>query len=153
MNKPLAAVFTPRKKGKIVNMKIQTSRKAGFTLVEIMIVVAIIGLLAAIAIPNFIKARATSQGNACNNNLRQVDGAVQQFALENNKSATDTASAAEIAPYLGRGTAGATLNIAGGQVAGEINCPASGTYSLGATVSDKPACSLADAATKLHMIN
>jgi prepilin-type N-terminal cleavage/methylation domain-containing protein len=54
-------------------MKKNTAKKHGFTLVEIMIVVAIIGLLAAIAIPNFVKARTTSQQNACINNLRLID--------------------------------------------------------------------------------
>ena len=53
-------------------MKRTTAKNQGFTLVEIMIVVAIIGLLAAIAIPNFVKARTTSQQNACINNLRLV---------------------------------------------------------------------------------
>jgi len=57
----------------------------GFTLVEIMIVIAIIGLLCAIAIPNYVKSRANSQANACINNLRQIDGAMQQFAIENKK--------------------------------------------------------------------
>ena len=92
-------------------MNIKTSNKAGFTLVEIMIVVAIIGLLAAIAIPNFVRARQTSQTNACLNNLRQIDGAKQQFALENGKVASYVVTTADVTPYLGRGSAGSIANV------------------------------------------
>ena len=81
-------------------MKIQTHRKSGFTLVEIMIVVAIIGLLAAIAIPNFVRARTTSQQNACINNMRQINGAIAQWAIENKKAASATVSSSDVTPYL-----------------------------------------------------
>jgi prepilin-type N-terminal cleavage/methylation domain-containing protein len=107
-------------------MKIHTSRKAGFTLVEIMIVVAIIGLLAAIAIPNFVRARTTAQKNACIQNLRQIDGAKQQWALETKQSADATAASGDVDDYM-KGNQFPT-------------CPSGGAYTVGA-VSVNPSCS------------
>ena len=73
-------------------------RRKGFTLVEIMIVVAIIGLLAAIAIPNFVKARQTAEKQACIANLKQIQGAVQVWALDNNKAGTDAPATSDLTP-------------------------------------------------------
>ena len=88
------------------HIKNSVNRKAGFTLLEIMVVVMIIGLLAALCIPNFVRARTTSQTNACINNLRQIDGAKQQWALENKVATNATPGDTDIQPYMGRGQGG-----------------------------------------------
>src|SRR5215831_19442973 len=106
-------------------------RKAGFTLIEIMIVVSIIGTLAAIVIPNFIKSRAISQADTCINNLRQIESASNQWALENNKSNTDPINYPnDLAPYI--------KLTSSGKIPG---CPAGGTY-VCSTAGSPPTCSL-----------
>jgi type II secretory pathway pseudopilin PulG len=102
-----------------------------------MIVVAIIGLLAGIAIPNFIKARETARKNACINNLRLIDGAIQQWALEENKNSTDPVAVSALTIYLGRGGTGA-IDTVGGAKTGTF-CPSGGKYTVG-NVGAKPTC-------------
>lgn len=85
-------------------MKINNQFKQAFTLVEIMIVVAIIGLLAAIAIPNFVRARQTSQTNVCISNLRVIESAKNQWALETGHSNGDPVTSATLQPYIGHAT-------------------------------------------------
>lgn len=104
--------------------------RAGFTLVEIMIVVAIIGLLAAVAVPNLLKARKGAQKQACINNLKTIEGAKNIWALEMKKGDTDVPSDADL---FGPDRTIST----------KPKCPSSGTYNLGA-VNERPSCSIAD---------
>ena len=104
----------------------------GFTLVELMIVGGISGLLAAIAIPCFVRARTQSQTQACINNLRQIDDADQEWALDNRKEATASVAFTDIQSYL----------------KGAVICPSAGSdatfadsYTL-TTVSNKPVCNV-----------
>src|SRR5580700_2878247 len=83
--------------------KIQT-RRGGFTLVEIMIVVAIIALLAAIAVPNFLRARKRSQATRCLEDLRIIDSAQDQYAIENNKTTGNSIVWTDIQSYLKNGS-------------------------------------------------
>ena len=93
----------------------QPSKQSGFTLVEIMIVVAIIGLLATMAIPNFIRARKNTNRNTCINNLRIIADAAQELRLE---KPADPVDEAHIQPYLGRQLPNGVMP----------TCPIGGTY-------------------------
>jgi prepilin-type N-terminal cleavage/methylation domain-containing protein len=98
----------------------------GFTLIEIMIVIAIIGMLAVVAIPFYAKARKSSQTKACINNLKQIDGAKDRYALEQGLTNGDPINMTDIIPYFMKKTA---------------DCPAGGSYSI-ATVGSDPLCSV-----------
>jgi len=114
-------------------MQIKTSRKSGFTLVEIMIVVAIIGLLAAIAIPNFIKAREKSQTSVCISNLKQIDGAKEQYATEAHLT---TGAAVTV------GTVAAPGNLVPNYIKSAPQCPAGTTFYDGTVgaIGANPTC-------------
>ena len=119
-------------------MKKRTSRQGGFTLVEIMIVVAIIGLLASIAIPNFVKARTSAQTNVCISNMHPIDGAIQLWAAETKQGETAPVTPADVLPYLKNA----------------VVCPSGGktfadSYSL-TTVQARPACLKVPATHKLE---
>ena len=124
------------------------SKKAGFTLVEIMIVVLIIGILLAIAIPNFVAARESSRAKACVGNLKQIDSAKQQSCMDNKLAANDVASVFKVD--------GTTANAAGvyqlvsmanapGYIRAVPTCPENGTYKP-LTVAVRPICTISDTA-------
>ena len=104
-------------------------QKQGFTLVEIMIVVMIIGLLAAIALPGFQKAREASQENACINNLRVIEGAMDQYAIEENQQ---TGGEVDLSDDL----------VGPGNYIDETpECPAGGTYDV-SNIGTAPTCDI-----------
>jgi len=105
----------------------KTSLKSGFSLLEIMIVVTIIGFLAGMAIPTFMKARARSQTVRCLDNLRQISGFKDTWAVENFANAGDTVTEADVTPFFKRGFP---------------SCPAGGTYLMNPVATD-PTCSVA----------
>lgn len=116
-------------------------RRHAFTLVEIMVVIAIIGLLCAVAIPNWVRARANSQASACINNLKKIDDAASQFAIEMHKSTGDHVSLnRDLTPYI-------KMNSAGRLPA----CPASGVYGI-ESVGDTPVCSLGSVVNPPHIM-
>lgn len=86
-----------------MHRKLNTGR-GGFTLVEIMIVVAIIALLASIAVPNFLRSRKRSQATMIVSDLRQIDSAIDQYAIENNKATGNSVAWADVQKYIKTGT-------------------------------------------------
>jgi prepilin-type N-terminal cleavage/methylation domain-containing protein len=116
----------------------KTTDKYGFTLVEIMIVVGIIGLIAAMAMPSFLNARKTAQQNACINNLRVIDGGKQQCALVFRLSSGRTIMSYSVNEYI----RGCTTPL----------CPTGGTYSYG-NIGSNPLCTISSPTSHLFAGN
>ncbi len=114
-------------------MRILRNRKTrqGFTLVEIMIVVLIIGVLLAIAVPNFIGARERSRANACRSNLRQIQAAKEQWAMATNQGPTATPNWGNLVPAF---------------IQRQPSCPSGGTYTIG-NLQTNPTCSIGNNGT------
>jgi hypothetical protein len=109
--------------------------------VSIGVSVLLIPMLMAIAIPNFVRARATSQANACINNLRQIDAAANEFALEHGKTNGEAINFPDdLTPYIKLNSQGKIPS-----------CPAGGAYSI-ERVGDTPTCSLGTTVTPAHVL-
>jgi prepilin-type N-terminal cleavage/methylation domain-containing protein len=121
-----------------MNFDIRGLAERGFTLMEIMIVVAICALLAAVAVPAYSKARSNAQRKACIINLRQIDGAKQVWAIERKKSQGSTARRADIVPYLSQQRM--------------PTCPARGIYSV-RPVGRDPTCTRVQIGHALSNLN
>ena len=106
-------------------------RKSAFTLIEIMMVVAILGMLAVVAIPYYARARAVSQAKACMNNLRQIDGSKDRFAIENGKLDGSVVTKEDIEPYFLKKWEA---------------CPAKGEYEINVVGTD-PTCNIGNGHT------
>lgn len=109
-------------------MKLYANGRKGFTLVEIMIVVLIIGVLMAIAVPSFVQARQSARKSACIDNMKQIENAKEQWAMDNRKNTGDAVAFTDLV--------GATL-----YMKSTPSCPAAGTYTLN-PISTVPACDI-----------
>ena len=121
-------------------MKNLKKANRAFTLIEIMIVVLIIGILLAIAVPNFIRAREQSRAKSCSANLKQIDSAKEQWAMDN--KATTGAAFASLTPLIGQ-----TLYLKA-----TPTCPSAGSYTPGA-ISTDPTCSANTNPLYPHTVN
>ncbi len=124
---PLEKVYRGRDKGSKQSRFSEDEKGSltGFTLVEIMVVVGIIGLILSMAIPNFINARKKTRAKVCVNNLHQIHGAKQQWALDNDKAESEVPTSVHLSCYLEEWP----------------SCPSDGTYEI-KRIDTVPTCSI-----------